>query len=58
MQVYWAGPILGGVAAALIYQLLLAVSGNFTQEQMFLANINDYRHQRKPLRRESTVPLR
>ena len=29
VQVYWAGPILGGVAAALIYQLLLAVSGNF-----------------------------
>ena len=31
---------------------------NITLEQMFLDNISDDRHQRNPLRRESTVPLR
>ena len=28
---YWAGPILGGIAAGLIYQLLLAVSDTISR---------------------------
>lgn len=52
-QVYWAGPILGGIVAGLLYELVFASDASMTKARQFLLTTD---HRRAPSS-ETTVSV-